>query len=667
MERYRQWNKAYVFQGDGGGLVTDGKHSVAVRGMLETLLAELVDSFWRLETPERFLAERSGERGELEPLLRSLIRSGLLPEASAFPPIFPAGTAAALCTERAFLEPLRQGMVELGFRVAGHVLAEEQPVPEALVGRGWPAECLHVLFLPGQPGALIDILMRHGNLGIWRLALGHVHLDEAWSTVLEPPRTACPRCLARRLTQNLPTFQHVASRGLRPLAGAQRGSERLALELLLQGLVSFTEPLGMVENPGIGGHLAVMHTGRLTLTRERVLRQPDCDCQWESRLEPHDLIGPHTGIIRKIGQVPLRPSDPNVVYLAGYVGGEKQAKGGAADWDWEHGRLRARGECLERYAWTNARPRELTLARWSELDPAMRLPLADFHPYSDQQYRTEGFPYQRLDPEEPVHWLPMRRLNGYGTVYVPAVLVLRTPDLAGPRMGPRSSTGLAVGQTAEAALQRATTELVERDAVTRNWLQGGPFRCIEPEPGLVRQLPAYQRCLDAALTPELYLVPNPFGLPVVICRLSPVRAEDLIIAYGSAAAADPVSACDKAVLEAILMRVYLRQLLENSDGDRRGHGGMAFLRDAQPEAPAFLQEAPAIRQAELASEPRNALQDGFICYADISPDDLRSGGIRVVKAWSPAMTGFVPRREAAPLRLFDRPLEALVPGYLPFS
>lgn len=131
-------------------------------------------------------------------------------------------------------------------------------------------------------------------------------------------------------------------------------------------------------------------------------------------------------------------------------------------------------ECFERHAGENT-PLDRFAARWTDLDPAGRIPLAQL-PLS----RSSLF-----SPDLPEEWVLADDLVGGGTIAVPTVMVAleRYRHRRSSRLPfAFSSNGLNSGNTKAEALVGALYEVIERDATTCTklaWEAGSPMRRVD--------------------------------------------------------------------------------------------------------------------------------------------------------------------------------------------
>jgi ribosomal protein S12 methylthiotransferase accessory factor YcaO len=286
----------------------------------------------------------------------------------------------------------------------------------------------------------------------------------------------------------------------------------------------------------------------------------------------------------------------------------------------EQARHAAIGETLERYA-AGVIPADLFVATIGELD-APHVPL-DPH----------AFAHQPVGTDDPLRWVRGQRLVDGSDCWVPAAMVY-FPYVCGetePQRSMGSSQGLAAGANLQRAVIHATCEGIERDAFMRAWrFDGARLRLPNPYPA----------------RPDLHfaLVPNRFGLPVVTA-FSEAAAVPYCIA-GIAGRGSVAEAVEAAAREVIGGRVFFDRRIEQSDRTieaRYRHATDPSLRAAR----ARWLDRPF---AELKSD--GLAWDEFVVrvpdavMVDLTPPDVRSLGVFVVRVCIPGCHTFEPRADS---------------------
>jgi len=283
----------------------------------------------------------------------------------------------------------------------------------------------------------------------------------------------------------------------------------------------------------------------------------------------------YTGLFRALGAVPLRAHDPDVAVWAGTPANRPwpaQDAVGGAGWTADDAERACVGEAIERWQ-THPLPTDTLVraafATWERDAPAPE-PAIDprrfvrFHP--DQQV-----PYERLDAQVALDWVACRALADGTPVWAPAELVfldLRPPASAGdrhpgtaPRFGPTISTGWSAHATAQAALETAVLEVIERDALVGAWW--GSYPLVELDAARVQAMlgARWSRLARANLRYRWYRVITPRAAHVTIATVDGEDREGRVFAIGSACRTDRAASVAKATLEAVQGRHYVRYLL----------------------------------------------------------------------------------------------------------
>ncbi|MHA7775017.1 YcaO-like family protein [Roseibium sp. M-1] len=236
------------------------------------------------------------------------------------------------------------------------------------------------------------------------------------------------------------------------------------------------------------------------------------------------------------------PFSPGMTFVgARFSGSEKCGSGddgagifsaGAADLDPERAVFRCLGEVAETLSqFSRFRPDGLALLpeEAAELDVARK-----FAAVFGEAVAARG-------------WVACREALAGAPGLVPAILCFR--DLRETiEPVPAFSTGFAAGQTLAAAVQTATLELIERDAVALWWFGGTPARALEAGqvPGLLEVVSAMRAGRTERQLVLLDLT-SEIGIPVVAAVSANEEGKD--IAFGFAARLEAGDAARAAVLE----------------------------------------------------------------------------------------------------------------------
>ena len=235
-----------------------------------------------------------------------------------------------------------------------------------------------------------------------------------------------------------------------------------------------------------------------------------------------------------------------------------------------------------------------------------------------------------LGADQPVRWVQGRRLVDGAPCWVQASAVY-FPYVCHDLEPPRSrggSEGLAAAPTAQAAIEHAAHERIERDAFMRAWRYGGARRPLaSPFPGRP----------DLAFTQ----VGNRFGLPVVAAFLE--SDEVPYATAGLAARATLAEAVEAAGREAIGAQALYRGLATVGADPRQAryrHAVDIGLRRARAawrtEAPSWSEAPGALPWTALVRRIPDAVA------VDVTTPDVASLGVRVERVVIPGCHGFEP-------------------------
>lgn len=179
---------------------------------------------------------------------------------------------------------------------------------------------------------------------------------------------------------------------------------------------------------------------------------------------------------------------------------------------------------------------------------------------SYQPAHRERLGVSAFDAYEPQWWLPGRRAGR--PVWLPAAL-LTVPPKPLPSWwhhSSLSSNGVAAHPQAELAAASAWLELVERDAFQRcrALADADPPPTVDPS-CLSRTEQAIHSALRERASVTILRLDSPTGLPVLLVRADGHGGG---LAFGSAAAADPMTAVRRALIEALAQTGYEPAIIE---------------------------------------------------------------------------------------------------------
>jgi ribosomal protein S12 methylthiotransferase accessory factor len=358
-----------------------------------------------------------------------------------------------------------------------------------------------------------------------------------------------------------------------------------------------------------------------------------------------EAAAPRAGIVP-----PCDEAEGTFADLPGFVNAFVTDDGGTGESTGGLGRTRAAaraaaiGEALERYAASHAR---LPLVAGRALPAARRLDLHELTLHSEAQRARADYPFVRAGSDETL-FAPVFDLVTNEERWAPAPLVgLGAP---GPAVAPSTSTGIACGPSPEAALESATLELLERDALASAWLTSMPGRPLALLDEVVEAVRARGGTVEAWDLTQRW---NPCPVVAVTGGL-PLRGLTRL-SLGAACRLRRDDAVDKALREWIQGVIFVGHQLNESpraalDVPRTfvEHGLYYTLNpsqwDALPlrkpaRAPAAAPAAPAPEISDFPSLLR-ALADAGIrtYYRDLTTRDVAALGLTVARVLAPALT-----------------------------
>ncbi|MBL8906226.1 MAG: YcaO-like family protein [Rhizobiales bacterium] len=256
----------------------------------------------------------------------------------------------------------------------------------------------------------------------------------------------------------------------------------------------------------------------------------------------------------------------------------------------------------------------------------------------------------RFDPHAPIGWVAARHATTAESVYVPAAHVfLGYPEALSEGFPIPDSSGLAAGESASSALDRALFELIERDAVSIWWY--GRVQCpeLQIEARAVSWQDAFEDWMRRA-DRQFWLLDlsHDLGVPVVAAISCNAQGRDL--SFGFAAGGSPPEAAASAMGELVQFDLS-KQLQGGRDALHPSHF-LTWCRTAAVGDHPFLRPGPSRGSSVIDPEPdpRAALTAAGLDPLFLAlPVEGRAA--HVVRAIVPELRPIWPR--FAPGRLFD--------------
>jgi ribosomal protein S12 methylthiotransferase accessory factor len=355
---------------------------------------------------------------------------------------------------------------------------------------------------------------------------------------------------------------------------------------------------------------------------------------------------PYTGLFRRCGPVPLRPHDPAVCAWSGTLprwgpDGADLAAGGAG-WDEAAAEAAGVGEAVERW---QCRPLpqdesiEASFAAWPLDEPAVEP--GRWVLFHAGQYERAGFPFRPLTPRTICRWVCCREAGSGLPWWVPEGQVFLQPRPGTAwEFGPVISTGLSCGRVGDPVLLRGLQEVIERDALVGAWWRCYPLAEYTLD-DVFHALPAWMpaRLLRPNLRYRCYRVATPFSAHVTIVTLEGEDREGYCFSAGSACRETRAASWEKAFLEAVQGRHYVRYLKAAGGGPRdvpTDFAGHAAWYSHHPEQLAYTvlhHPTPAVADAEDdVAESFAALAERLgserpVLYRHLTPPALGAEGL----------------------------------------
>lgn len=333
------------------------------------------------------------------------------------------------------------------------------------------------------------------------------------------------------------------------------------------------------------------------------------------------LVGKYSGIVQDIFEVVTSEREDgfyaygarlcDTSQFAHEHAVEKAAGGG---WTRQEALTRCLGEAAERYAAAIYNPDDFVVSE----APADAILPQEIYPFSADQMNDSEFPFSKTGK---LSWKMGIDLRTGKSRYAPAFCVYMpfTPRLGDVVYGPSMSTGLAAGPNLEWALSSALLEVIERDVFMNWWLSKG----------------------EAGLTDGVLNIKNTFGVPVAAKLI-----DGDVLSVGVSAGTKWDDAADHANIEALLGQSYVRALTRRASqqGQVTDFSDHARFYTDHLEHQKFLKKMfnPAAiytSSKDVINPLQVLLNQGFNpWYCDITPVDLKSIGVTVVRALVPGLT-----------------------------
>ncbi len=365
-----------------------------------------------------------------------------------------------------------------------------------------------------------------------------------------------------------------------------------------------------------------------------------------------------TGLYSHLGPLPVRPHDPQLHVWSGVAAGKHEVHASGIGWDAALAGAACAGEAIERWQTYPLPGDQLVTAcadEWALDEPLV--PCERWVLFHAAQYASADFPFVPLTGRTRSACGGGGRARAGEPWWVPAELVYLDAR-PGHRhtICPGLSTGLACGRTGDPILLRGLQEVIERDAVLGAWWGHYPleeYQIGDVLDGMRRD--AGERLLRPNLTYHCFRIVTPFSAHVALVTLAGEDREGWCFSAGSACRETAAAAWEKALLEAVHGRHYVRYLKQQaSEGKLR----LGALPTNFAEHAVWYSLRPGDLKATIVERPQTSGTNAFpsavegvsqlverlgparpVLFRDLTPPALASEGLgwRVLRVVVPGL------------------------------
>ena len=289
------------------------------------------------------------------------------------------------------------------------------------------------------------------------------------------------------------------------------------------------------------------------------------------------FIGERLGFVRRLSTMSIDPEDFDLHHvfpattslgrLAGHTS-EFEPRAGGAGVDLNEAVNSAMGELLERYSAFACRSigKVVSTYREMERDRLKTVPFELLTQFSRRQLQTPGFPFTEFTVDTRIAWLRGVNLTTGSPSYVPSQLIslgyAPEPDEISSCFYTTSS-GCALGTSAEGALVSGLLECIERDSVMVRWYAriAPPILDFDPSQLLGRRLRLQTKGLEICF----HDMTVDGEVPVVGVTCLERSGRPCCFLLSAAAAIDTVAAARKALIEAGQGRPFIKILANQEE------------------------------------------------------------------------------------------------------
>lgn len=340
-----------------------------------------------------------------------------------------------------------------------------------------------------------------------------------------------PVALFTRLLSNVPGYR----------SRVQRNHFRLSPSYDWNSAYLSARLLWEVPSPSRRSHQALvidLLTGEVSCQSLAYLSDSSCN-------DVEELIGGLIGVVREVG--PVDTLDLNgIVSIDTAVGGlyTPRSIASASSILRRPSQTRALCEAAERLA-------AESIVSNAFLDNAKSLGIkaSEWLPFSNDQYSEHSNLFTPLESDDVIHWTLGQEIWNENSILIPTRLVGLDPRCSGPCFAPLSSTGLAAGRDNWSAIVRGLLEVVERDVITRCWIE----RSLDEMDPFEWAPMLFAKLKQRELGLRIWICNDDAEAPVIAAWIGSINGDG---ALGSAAGMDICDAVEHAIEEAALMFVH---------------------------------------------------------------------------------------------------------------
>jgi len=348
-------------------------------------------------------------------------------------------------------------------------------------------------------------------------------------------------------------------------------------------------------------------------------------------------------------------------YVRGWNGVELTDSGlygAACEFDPELAEIKALGEAAERYTSAVISQNELKIATAEEIGNLAfdwkRLPQLSAIELAEPQQALHSFSSQ-----DSIRWIEAVDMHKRACVYVPLILTHLYPRAwTTERFTYPVSTGTALHPDPWQAMVSATLEVIERDALSLNWILQRPLRRIRLQQRDARHFDEKTWKLLWQDDLLLYEATTDLGIPIVYARRFRPAHPKAVNVFGCACSFDTCSAVGKSARESIMIAHALESNAHHAPRDPFDckhliDGAGMMMSPERQNAFHFLDQAGEVtldelldKQPDVSELPNEQLDwlvartkqyDQPLYIAEISCDEIKNVGLRTFRAVMPGL------------------------------